>query len=1037
MFAFLEAYMGYILLAGIVASRFIPSPSEMVKYYDQGKTLLVMENYDGAKAQFNRIISRESLFLTNDGIFITIQDSLLVNLPMACYYQIGNIEKKQGNFPAAIENFRRVRSMPGNEFIRSLAQYQILQSEYANGNNPEVIAQADTLIAMFPTSDFVEQAYYNKGWAYYRQSDFAGAVNAFQVLVEKYPDGKYTVRSLMKMAQAYEKMENWRQALTTYQLVISDYAPKVFTERDWSSVALQKLKAQSQTETQIALGQDSDEILEIAAKAYMKIGEIDEKLNLWDDAIKQYTLVINTFVRMDNVVENAYLRIAEITYERQGADAAVGVYAKAMDTSMSRIFQAKMQYAKVLLLREKGIHSRAIQELRIYMEGFQDVAGQIGFPLDQATIIKAQLYFDGGQHENSAAIYQTMLDSFPDSDFRAEALYNQALAYYTIKKWPEALMSLEQLRKENPNHALVPQSLLQMGRILMEQRQFEPALALYDSLLIRFAGTRSVDTNNVLLEIGYTYRDQGQTEKAISYLRRISPESAYYSGAMSEISEIYLTKGQTDEARNVLILALATIPEASKRAEFRYFLGRLYIKTREFDLAIEQFTAALDSLDNQQLYNSTLVGRGTVFFQLQDYERAILDFDQVLRQPDNGNFLRMARDRLINGYTHTGQVELGEQRINEWLLLVEQPNDRAEILLLQAQLLLGTNQFAEGRKILDAILTLDILPGTKSRAYYFKGNAFYQEHQYTEALKAYNAALPLANQADVKGNLVYQIGLCHFLAEEYVPAAFDAFQRLIAEFPENTNREYAFYYRAFSQMNANNWDEAINYFMAFKDNFRESILIQEVTFQIGEAYYNAKDYPKAVEWYSDVHDSTLVPQSLYNIAWSLVQMTHSDSAMTYFQRVATEFPQSDFAVFSQFTVGDFYYNKKDYLPAVAAYEKVVQRYPGHELAAKAADLIEEIGEIESYLAYEKAMVYFDDEDWPKAIEELEKVLEKYSKNSVAVGTLVNIGSAYEQLGKYQKALEYFDRVVTEYQTNTAESEAITFAKDHAEWIRRK
>ena len=166
-------------------------------------------------------------------------------------------------------------------------------------------------------------------------------------------------------------------------------------------------------------------------------------------------------------------------------------------------------------------------------------------------------------------------------------------------------------------------------------------------------------------------------------------------------------------------------------------------------------------------------------------------------------------------------------------------------------------------------------------------------------------------------------------------------------------------------------------------------------------------------------------------------MDSTDQAVNYFRRVATEFPKSDFAVYSQFTVGDYYYNKKDYKPAVAAYKKVVERYPNDELATKAAGLIKEIGEIESYLAYEAAMVYFDDEDWPKAIEALEGVLDKYGDRSVAVGAMVNIGSAYEQLGKYQKALEYFDRVVDKFQENTNESEAVTFAKNHADWIRKR
>lgn len=1037
MLAILEAYMGYILLAGIVVSHFIPSPSEMLKVYDQGKTLLVMEDYAGAKKQFSRIVDNKSPFLTSDSIYITIQDSLIVNLPMACYYQIGNIERREGNYDAAIKSFSHVRHMPGNDFIRSLSQYQIIQTAYDAEKYDQVIAQADTLIEQFPNSNYVEQAYYNKGWAYYQLQDYPGAVNAFQELIQKYPDGKYTVRALMKQAQAYEKAEDWENAAATYQTVIDDHTPKSFTERDWSGVALQKLKAQTQTESKIALGQDSDEILEIAAKAYMKIGEIAEKLERWDEAIEQYTIVVNTFVRMRDVVENAYLRIAEITFEQEGVDAAVAVYSKAMDTSMSRVFQAKMQYAKVLLLKDKGLYQRANQELTIYMEGFEDVADQVGLPLDQAMIVKGQLYFDSGQYSASAATYQTMLDSFPQSDYRGEALFNQALAYYSIDKWPEAVMSLEQMRKNHPNHALLPQALLQMGRILMEQKQYEPALALYDTVLTRFAGTEMLDTNNVLLEIGYTHRDRGDYEKAIRYLRRIAPESDYYAGAMSEISEIYLSKGETGEARQILLKALATLTDPQQAAEFHYFLGRLYIKTQEFDLALEEFNQALAHLNNQQLYNSSLIGRGTIYIQLQEFEKAIADFEAVLKQPDNGNFVRLARDRLIHAYGRTGQKALGEQRISEWLAVTDQPGDRADLLLLQVQLLLTTGDFARSRQIASEILKLEIPDGTRARAYYLRGNGWYQEENYSAALDDYEKALPLAQQADVKGNLVYQIGLCHFLLEEYVPAAFAAFQRVITEFPENANREYAFYYRAFSQMNANNWSDAIQYFKTFLAQYPESQLAQEVTFQIGEAYYNAKSYPDAIEYYQQVTDADLLPQSLYNIAWSFVQLDSSQVAMTYFERIANEFPGSDFAVFSQFTLGDYYYNLKMYDEAVAAYEKVVNRYPGHELAEKAGDLINEIGEIESYLAYEAAMVYFDDEDWPRAIEELEKVLEKYGSRSVAVGALVNIGSAYEQLGKYQNALAYFDRVVEGYSEKSEEAEAVAFARDHAEWIRRR
>ncbi len=70
------------------------------------------------------------------------------------------------------------------------------------------------------------------------------------------------------------------------------------------------------------------------------------------------------------------------------------------------------------------------------------------------------------------------------------------------------------------------------------------------------------------------------------------------------------------------------------------------------------------------------------------------------------------------------------------------------------------------------------------------------------------------------------------------------------------------------------------------------------------------------------------PQRLYDSAWADFAGGQWDLAIQGFEAYIRTFPQSDLSDDSQLNIGNWYYNDGKFQQAVAAYDKVIQNYPG-------------------------------------------------------------------------------------------------------------
>ena len=149
----------------------------------------------------------------------------------------------------------------------------------------------------------------------------------------------------------------------------------------------------------------------------------------------------------------------------------------------------------------------------------------------------------------------------------------------------------------------------------------------------------------------------------------------------------------------------------------------------------------------------------------------------------------------------------------------------------------------------------------------------------------------------------------------------------------------------------------------------------------------------------------MADDALYNLAWSHLNMERVPQAIAAFQSVVADYPGSALAANAQFTIGDFYYNEKEYDKALQAYQEVLRRFPSSPVAQKVPELIDDLREVVAYLRYAEVEETFaqaleeqDPAQFRQAAAGFAKIARDYPGTESEIGALSNMGGLLRVIG---------------------------------------
>jgi TolA-binding protein len=176
-------------------------------------------------------------------------------------------------------------------------------------------------------------------------------------------------------------------------------------------------------------------------------------------------------------------------------------------------------------------------------------------------------------------------------------------------------------------------------------------------------------------------------------------------------------------------------------------------------------------------------------------------------------------------------------------------------------------------------------------------------------------------------------------------------------------------------------------------------------FDGGIIYYDSGNYENALTVFqqlvNDFPDSQYADDAQYYIGYiNEKKLGYYIQALLEYQELINNYPDSSYADDAQLGIGNCYYVTYDYSHAIESYQKLIDDYPESSLQALAQ--------------YSIAQSYRKLANYEQAILEFNKVIESYPESDYAAPAQYYIGYSYYQAQDYSKAILEFQITIDNY-----------------------
>ena len=261
--------------------------------------------------------------------------------------------------------------------LRETAAYLVVECFFDAEEYAAAARAGEVLLRLFPKGRYAERTRYTLGWAWFYQQEYAEAVAAFGAYVQDAPGGIRADRARLQMGLALEALERYEDALAAFGPLADAYDPAGMADAEKRAVALAGLR-------------EGQSRRSLAAKAWIKRGDMLKALGRYEEALVAYKKVSRDFPQEPHLAEQAWVRQALLAQTAHGVDASLEVYRYAAEQAERPAFRARMQAGLMSLLFDEGRYEEALAAHRLYLTAYRAFAETAGVSVDEAVFRQAE-----------------------------------------------------------------------------------------------------------------------------------------------------------------------------------------------------------------------------------------------------------------------------------------------------------------------------------------------------------------------------------------------------------------------------------------------------------------------------------------------------------------------------------------------------------------------------------------------------------------------------------------------------------------------
>jgi TolA-binding protein len=513
----------------------------------------------------------------------------------ASSYYAGYLAYRANDFNAARTDLAVAEQ---NDAYRPVVPAVMTQIYYKEGNYDGLISYATKALKNDPAPQNADEIQLLVGDAYYQKKEYKDAAEYFDkyAVVHK---GKIEPALQYKIGFANYKQGDYKGAIASFK--------NVAVRRD-------------------SLGQNAAYHLGLS---YVQTGQKPQAVTAFDAARQ------STFEK--GISENATLKLGQVQYELGNLPDVIAVlrdfqkkYPRSknqpvVDDLLSASFLSSNDYEQALTylesLEERSTKLNATyqrvaysQAASLYNNGNYAAAlplldKSLKFPADDALraaaqVLKGEIYSVGQQYPDAITAYVAAARSArqggvspEEADFEQKARYGLGYAYYNTKQYDKARPQFQAFLNDTDAKPADPNyydATLRLADTYYVAKSYSQALDLYDKVIQANAADKD-----------YAYYQKGLT-----------------LGLM----------GRRDEADKTLAALLKTSPNSRYAEEAVFQQAQFAFEAGDYQPAVEGFSKLINNRPNSALIPLALQKRGVAYANLQQQEKAVADFQQVLSE---------------------------------------------------------------------------------------------------------------------------------------------------------------------------------------------------------------------------------------------------------------------------------------------------------------------------------------------------------------------------------------------------------------------
>ena len=466
-------------------------------HYNLGYSYFNMNNYNEASSWFNRYVN-----------MMSGRENAMAG---DAFNRIGDTYYMRRDFNTAINFYDRGAKVPGGS-----PDYSLFQKAFSlgiSGNHREKIRQMEALISQYPTSSYVDDAYYEIGMSYVALGNLTEAIKNLKTIKERYPQSAFSSKSMLQLGLVYYNSGDKDQSMIFYKRVVNEFPASPEAE---------------------------DALLGIR-NIYLDNNDPDGYI--------RYTNQIGGFARVDDRQRDSISYIAaERVYMAGNCEQAVNQLDNYVRNNPNGRYVLNANYYKADCLYMRGEYDEALA-------AYELVAGQGRSLFSEDAIKRAGEIHYRKENYNTALDYFLRLENEANlEENRQEALIGQMRALSHLNNLSAVVEAGDKvISNQRMSPEIVREARYLKAKSLMAQNRTEQALDEFRILSENTGSKEGAESKYMVAEILFKQGKADDAEKVIfDFVEKGT--SHQYSMARSFIllADIYAARGEYFQANQYL-----------------------------------------------------------------------------------------------------------------------------------------------------------------------------------------------------------------------------------------------------------------------------------------------------------------------------------------------------------------------------------------------------------------------------------------------------------------------------------------------------